>query len=62
MDDAGPRIDRRSDLVGEAELARRYPRCGALLLTLPLVSILAFATAWTCFATSRPSLELIGAQ
>ena len=29
-----------------SELSRRSPRLGALLLTLPLVSILAFASAW----------------
>ena len=29
-----------------SELSRRSPRLGALLLTLPLVSILAFAAAW----------------
>ena len=29
-----------------SELSRRSPRLGALLLTLPLVSILAFGAAW----------------
>lgn len=29
-----------------SELARRSPRLGALLLTLPLISVLAFGTAW----------------
>ena len=29
-----------------SELARRSPRLGALLLTLPLISILAFGAAW----------------
>ena len=29
-----------------SELARRSPRLGALLLTLPLISILAFGGAW----------------
>ena len=29
-----------------AELSRRYPRAGALLLSLPLVSVLAFLFAW----------------
>lgn len=29
-----------------SELSRRSPRLGALLLTLPLVSILAFVAAW----------------
>ena len=30
-----------------SELSRRSPRLGALLLTLPLISTLAFAAAWT---------------
>lgn len=30
-----------------AEVSGRFPRLGALLLTLPLVSILAFVTLWT---------------
>ena len=30
-----------------SELSRRSPRLGALLLTLPLVSILAFAASWS---------------
>ncbi len=34
-------------VVGVTELSRRWPRAGALLLTLPLVSILAFIMAWT---------------
>jgi len=34
-------------IVGVAEVSRRVPRLGALLLTLPLVSILAFITTWT---------------
>jgi hypothetical protein len=34
-------------VVGVTELSRRWPRGGALLLTLPLVSILAFVMAWT---------------
>lgn len=29
-----------------AEISRRSPRAGALLLTLPVVSILAFSAAW----------------
>jgi hypothetical protein len=29
-----------------AEIARRSPRMGALLLTLPVISILAFTAAW----------------
>lgn len=34
-------------IVAVAEVSRRYPRLGALLLTLPVVSILAFIMAWT---------------
>lgn len=34
-------------VIGVTELSRKYPRAGALLLTLPLVSILAFVMAWT---------------
>ena len=34
-------------VVAVSELANRYPRLGALLLTLPLVSILAFVATWT---------------
>ena len=34
-------------VVGVAELSERHPRTGALLLTLPIVSILAFVMAWT---------------
>ncbi len=33
-------------IVAVAELSKRYPRYGALLLSLPLVSILAFAMSW----------------
>ena len=33
-------------VVGVSVLADRYPRWGAFLLTLPLVSILAFVAAW----------------
>ena len=33
-------------VVGVSLLADRYPRWGAFLLTLPLVSILAFVAAW----------------
>lgn len=29
-----------------SELAERYPRLGALLLTLPMISILAFVATW----------------
>jgi hypothetical protein len=34
-------------LVAVAEVSGRFPRLGALLLTLPLVSILAFIMLWT---------------
>ena len=34
-------------LVTVAEIAGRYPRLGALLLTLPIVSILAFIMTWS---------------
>ena len=33
-------------VVVVAELSKRYPRYGALLLSLPLVSILAFLMSW----------------
>ena len=33
-------------IVAVSELSRRSPRLGALLLTLPIVSILAFGSAW----------------
>jgi hypothetical protein len=35
-----------SVVVAVAEVSRRYPRAGALLLSLPLVSVLAFLFAW----------------
>jgi hypothetical protein len=34
-------------VVAVAEVSGQYPRLGALLLTLPVVSILAFIMAWT---------------
>lgn len=34
-------------LVAVSEIAKRYPRLGALLLTLPVASILAFIFTWT---------------
>ena len=34
-------------IVAVAEVAGRFPRLGALLLTLPIVSILAFIMTWT---------------
>jgi hypothetical protein len=33
-------------VVVVAEISRRYPRYGALLLSLPIVSILAFLLSW----------------
>ncbi|MEX2286602.1 MAG: DUF3147 family protein [Planctomycetaceae bacterium] len=33
-------------IVAVAEVADRFPRLGALLLTLPIVSIMAFVMAW----------------
>ena len=34
-------------VVAVAEVSKRLPRLGALLLTLPVVSVIAFVTAWT---------------
>lgn len=33
-------------IVAVAELSKRFPRYGALLLSLPLVSVLAFVFSW----------------
>ncbi|MCE9527047.1 MAG: hypothetical protein K8R36_13440 [Planctomycetales bacterium] len=33
-------------VVSVGEISRRYPRWGALLLSLPLISILAFLASW----------------
>jgi hypothetical protein len=33
-------------VIGVSELSGRFPRLGALLLTLPVVSIVAFCAAW----------------
>lgn len=33
-------------IVGVSEVSRRMPRLGALLMTLPLVSILSFGASW----------------
>lgn len=33
-------------IVATAELSKRYPRYGALLLSLPIASILAFTLSW----------------
>ena len=40
-------------VVAVAELSRRYPRAGALLLALPVVSILAFLVSWLQHPTCR---------
>jgi hypothetical protein len=34
-------------IVAVTEIGPKYPRIGGLLLTLPLISILAFVMAWT---------------
>ncbi len=34
-------------IVAVGEISRRYPRAGALLLSRPIVSILAFLVAWS---------------
>ena len=34
-------------IVGVSEVAQRLPRFGALLLSLPIISILAFMMTWT---------------
>jgi hypothetical protein len=34
-------------VVGVTELAGRYPKLGALLLTLPIVSVVAMVATWT---------------
>jgi hypothetical protein len=36
-----------SVVVSVSEISNRFPRLGALLLTLPIVSILAFVMSWT---------------
>ena len=50
-------------LVTVAEVSQRLPRLGALLLSLPVVSILAFVMAWTRFhdlpAASRLARETL---
>lgn len=33
-------------VIGVTEVSHRFPRLGALLLTLPVVSLLAFVIAW----------------
>ncbi|MBI1903700.1 MAG: hypothetical protein HYS13_21565 [Planctomycetia bacterium] len=34
-------------IAAVAEISNRYPRVGGLLLSLPLISIVAFVAAWT---------------
>lgn len=50
-------------LVAVAELSERMPRVGALLLSLPIVSILAFLMAWNRYhdlpAASRMARETL---
>jgi hypothetical protein len=50
-------------VVAVAELSKRYPRYGALLLSLPIVSILAFLLSWfqhrDLFAISQLSRETL---
>lgn len=53
-------------VIGVTEVSRRSPRLGALLLTLPVVSILAFIAAWskdrdlaTVSALARDTLILV---
>jgi hypothetical protein len=50
-------------IVLVSEVSHRYPRVGALLLTLPLISILAFIMAWTKYhdlpSVSRLSREML---
>jgi hypothetical protein len=50
-------------VVAVAELSKRYPRYGALLLSLPIVSILAFLLSWLQYrdlpAVSRLARETL---
>lgn len=48
-------------IVAVAEVSRRWPRIGALLLTLPIVSILAFITGWTQYH-DLPSLSKLARE
>ena len=45
-------------IVAVAEVAGRYPRLGALLLSLPLVSMLAFIMLWTKEGEVAPIAQL----
>lgn len=50
-------------VVAVAEISKRYPRYGALLLSLPIVSILAFVASWFQYhdmsAVSRMARETL---
>ena len=53
-------------VAGVAEISNRYPRLGALLLTLPILSIVVFVLAWqknqdikTISTLSRETLILV---
>ena len=53
-------------VAGVSELAQRFPRMGALLLTLPVISIIAFIMTWnrhhemnTITALARETMILV---
>ena len=50
-------------IVAAAELSKRFPRYGALLLSLPIVTILAFVMSWFQYhdlpATSKLAKETV---
>jgi hypothetical protein len=50
-------------VVAVAELSKRYPRAGALLLAIPIVSVLAFVLSWLQYrdlpAISRMAKETL---
>jgi hypothetical protein len=48
-------------VIGVAALAGRYPKLGALLLTLPIVSIVAFVASWTK-DHSLPAMERLARE
>lgn len=45
-------------IVAVAELSKRYPRYGALLLSLPILSVLAFASSWLQHHDSKALSEM----
>ncbi len=45
-------------LVAVSEIANKFPRIGALLLTLPVVSILAFVFTWSRHGEMRTISQL----